>query len=165
MLRRAFFLGLPMLPLLGRAAGAQPAGDQARRVVLSISGRITSGGRQDFTLEELEALGTAEIQTQTPWTVGMQRFSGVPLQTLLAKVGSLGETLRMSALNDYAITMPASDAREHGVLLATRLGGQPMRVRDKGPLWVIYPFTTKPQLDNTAYYERSIWQLRKIEVA
>jgi hypothetical protein len=40
----------------------------------------------------------------------------------------------------------------------------PMPVRDKGPLFVIYPFDAQPELRNAIYYSRSAWQLRSIEV-
>ena len=39
-----------------------------------------------------------------------------------------------------------------------------MPVRTRGPLFVIYPFDADPRLQNARFYERSIWQLRSIEV-
>jgi hypothetical protein len=39
-----------------------------------------------------------------------------------------------------------------------------MAVRDKGPLFVIYPFDARPELRGAVYYSRSAWQLRTIDV-
>lgn len=39
-----------------------------------------------------------------------------------------------------------------------------MPVRDRGPLFVIYPFDSQSELRNAIYYSRSAWQLRSIEV-
>ena len=39
-----------------------------------------------------------------------------------------------------------------------------MSVRDKGPLFVIYPFDEAPELNNETYYGRSAWQVKSIEV-
>jgi len=37
-------------------------------------------------------------------------------------------------------------------------------VRDKGPLFMIYPFDAQPELRSAVYYSRSVWQLSEIEV-
>ena len=68
------------------------------------------------------------------------------------------------ALNNYKVEIPIDDASRYAVLLATRLDGEPMSVRDKGPLLVIYPFDAHPELRSAVYYSRSAWQLRSIEV-
>jgi hypothetical protein len=60
--------------------------------------------------------------------------------------------------------MPIDDAQRHDVLLARLIDDKPMTVRDKGPLFVIYPFDSKPELRSAVYYSRSAWQLRTIEV-
>jgi hypothetical protein len=41
---------------------------------------------------------------------------------------------------------------------------RPMSVRDKGPLWVVYPFDDVPAYQSETIYSRSIWQLDRIEV-
>ena len=70
----------------------------------------------------------------------------------------------MTALNDYAIEVPASEAASGGPILATRVDGKPLSVRDKGPIWVIYPFDDKEAYKTEVTYSRSIWQLKSIEV-
>ena len=39
-----------------------------------------------------------------------------------------------------------------------------LTVRQRGPLWVIYPWSDQPNLQNEVYYSRSIWQLKALEV-
>ena len=39
-----------------------------------------------------------------------------------------------------------------------------MSVREKGPLWVIYPFDSDPEYQTEVIYSRSIWQLDRIVV-
>jgi hypothetical protein len=48
--------------------------------------------------------------------------------------------LRAKAINDYAIDIPLSDAVQGGPIVAYRLDGDTMSVRDKGPLWIVYPY-------------------------
>ncbi|RYH00603.1 oxidoreductase, partial [Salipiger sp. IMCC34102] len=40
-----------------------------------------------------------------------------------------------------------------------------MQVRDKGPLWIVYPYDDTPEYRSEVIYSRSIWQLDRIEVA
>ena len=39
-----------------------------------------------------------------------------------------------------------------------------MPVREKGPLFVVYPFDDSSELRSSTYYERSIWQLKALDV-
>jgi hypothetical protein len=67
-------------------------------------------------------------------------------------------------LNDYFVIVPAADARTWPVIVATRRDGAPMSIRDKGPLWLIYPMDTVASLRTEAIYARSAWQLARITV-
>ena len=70
----------------------------------------------------------------------------------------------MVALNDYASSIPISDFAAHGVILALKRDGQYMPVRDKGPLFIIYPYDSSPELKSQMYYARSVWQVKRLEV-
>ena len=66
--------------------------------------------------------------------------------------------------HDYAVEIPVSDSVEDGPILAYELNGAPMSVRDKGPLWLVYPYDQNPEYRSEVIYSRSIWQLDRIEV-
>lgn len=142
-----------------RSAAAQPAGT----VILTVDGRLP-GGSRDFTLAALEGLGMQDLQTVTPWTRKVQHFSGVPLLRLLDALGSDATSLGAEALNRYSIPMTRKDAAERHALLATRLDGLPMRVRERGPLWLVFPWSQRPDLDRPEVHERAIWQLRRLSL-
>lgn len=139
-----------------------PAGE----VILTVSGAIAasnSEGTAIFDAETLAALGTVEIDTSTIWTEGSHRYTGVPLRTLTDRLGISEGRLMMTAINDYMIEVPVSDAVEGGPILAFAMDGKPMSVRDKGPIWLIYPFDDTPSYQSEVYFSRSIWQLDRIE--
>ena len=48
--------------------------------------------------------------------------------------------------------------------VALKRNGEYMTVRDKGPLFIIYPFDSDPELKAQKYYSRSVWQVALIEV-
>ena len=45
-----------------------------------------------------------------------------------------------------------------------RADGQDIGIRDRGPLWLIYPWSQHETLQRELYYSRSIWQIREIIV-
>jgi hypothetical protein len=152
------------LPLQSRAQALQaPAG----AVVLSIGGRVqrtNQGERAALDMAMLEALAQRSFTTKTPWFKQPRKFTGPLLREVLAAAGAKGSVLRAVALNDYWVEIPFEDAARHDVIIARLLDDKPMAVRDKGPLFVIYPFDTRPELRSSVYFSRTAWQLRTIEV-
>lgn len=137
------------------------------KVVLSITGQVSqtnAAGRVDFDMAALDALPQHSFTTSTPWFKVPRKFSGPLLRDVLAAAGAQGSTLRAVALNDYKVEIPADDARRYKVLMATRLDDKPMPVREKGPLFIIYPYDDSADLRSERYYSRSAWQLRRLEV-
>jgi hypothetical protein len=135
-------------------------------VILTVTGNVAvknTDAAALLDLEMLEAVGTTTIETATIWTEGTQVFEGVSLAALVRALGLTGTTLRATAINDYAVEVPMTDAVEGGPIIAYRLDGQTMSVRDKGPLWIIYPYDQDEKYRTEVIYSRSIWQLDHIE--
>lgn len=156
------FAALAALPLAAQDLAA-PEGE----VILTVSGEISATnaeGAAEFDLAMLEALGTETIETTTIWTEGPQAFEGVSLKALAEAVGMEGATLRATAINDYAVEIPLTDAVEGGPIVAYRMNGAEMSVRDKGPLWIVYPYDASADYRTEVIYSRSIWQLDRIVV-
>ncbi len=136
-------------------------------VVLRVSGNITqtnSAGLAEFDAAMLDALPVSQIVTTTPWQQGVVTFTGPSLKTLLTTVGARGQTLRMVALDDYAVQIPIDDATQFNPVLSRRMNGLALKVKDRGPLFLIYPFDDMPVLKDDVYYSRSIWHLTRIVV-
>lgn len=170
MLRRRRLLPLAAWPLLLPAAARaleQPEGP----VVLTLSGKLRLANRQQqgqalavFDMAMLERLPQHSFTTKTPWYTAPRKFTGPLLREVLAAAGAHGSQLRAVALNDYRVDIPADDAQRFDVVVARLLDDQPMPVRNKGPLFVIYPFDSVAALRNALYYSRCAWQLKAIEV-
>jgi hypothetical protein len=135
------------------------------RPVLTVSGKI-GGSYEDHTVRfdraALEALGMSGFTTTTPWYDGEVHFEGVLMTRLMEATGATGDIVVATALNDYETKIPLSDFPEFKVLLALKRDGQYMPVRDKGPLFIVYPFDSNPVLKNQRYYGRSAWQLARL---
>jgi hypothetical protein len=142
---------------------AKPVGDP----ILEVGGNISSvneGPKAVFDRSSLEALGLEKVVTSTPWHNGPVTFEGISLDKLMHLVGARGTKVRAVALNDYAATVPIEDFSKYNVILALKRDGQYMPVRDKGPLFIIYPYDSRPELRSQVYYARSVWQVKRLEI-
>lgn len=136
-------------------------------VILTVEGKITNtngDGVAVFDLAMLDGLPQRTTTTETPWYDEAQSFSGPVIQSLLEAIGAEGTTVTVRALNDYSAEIPIADLEAHPVILASRLNGQVLSVRDKGPLFVVYPFDLEPSLYNEVYFGRSVWQVISMTV-
>lgn len=151
-----------VMPPLALAADG-PSG----KPVLTVSGKISNknlGNRFVFDMEMLANLPQHSFRTKTPWYTDPREFTGPLLRDVLAAAGSEGKILTAYALNDYKTAIPVDDAVNYDVIVARMIDGKLMPVRDKGPLFIIYPFDDNAELRSLTYYGRSAWQLKEIQV-
>jgi len=138
------------------------------KIILTLSGNIENTnetGKAVFDLSSLEKLGMVSFQTISPWYNGRSTtFEGVPLQKLMDYVGAKGSVVKVTALDDYTTEIPLSDFKKYKVILALKINGNYMRIRDKGPLFVVYPYDSKPELNDHVYYSRSAWQVSGMNI-
>ena len=137
-------------------------------VILTVTGDIGAKNQGDsaiFDVDMLRQMGEVTFATSTPWTDGVQEFTGIPLNVLTKELGVTEGTIKATAINDYAIEIPLTDAVEGGPILAYMQNGKPMSVRDKGPIWVVYPYDLDQDYQAELIYSRSIWQLVRLDVA
>ena len=166
-MRRNFFSLFLLLAAVAGGVKAEPLAKPAEKTILTISGKIentNADGEADFDRPMIEALGMEAVKTATPWYDGVVTFEGVRLDALMKQVGAKGTTVKAVALNDYTTTIPMEDFERFHVLLALKRDGNYMTVRDKGPLFIIYPYDSDPQLQSQTYYGRSAWQLARLVV-
>lgn len=115
------------------------------------------------TVADLEKMPATTVVTHTPFLPGATTFQGVLLRDLLKAADLTAPKLVMTALNDYHVEVPAEDAKKYDVIVAYKVDGQYMRVRDKGPFWLIYPIDQNPELDNEQTATKMIWQMKTID--
>jgi hypothetical protein len=142
-----------------------PKGDVILTVTSKELDHPNVNGTAQFDMQMLEALAGRTGKMETPWTEGAVTFSGPLLRSVIEAAGAHGANIKVIALNDYAADLPIEDATSIDTMLATRMDGNPMSIRDKGPLFLVYPFDKDKSLINEKYFSRSVWQIRAIEVS
>ena len=166
-IRRLFALVLVQVTTFPLLSSADVLGTPTGRVVLSVSGKIEVKNKGDvavFDMAMIEKLPQHSFTTRTPWYDRPIKFTGPLLSDVLSAVKASGTTVSAVAINDYKINIPVEDIAQHGVLMARLIDDKPIPVRSKGPLFVVYPFDSSAQLRSSVYYERSIWQLKALDL-
>lgn len=161
------FVALAGVCLSGQAVFAEALEQPSGPVILTITGEVAEKNVDDtvqLDLAEILAIDPVTIETSTIWTEGKQVFTGVLLKSLMERIGAKGTVIAASALNDYTVEIPMTDAVEGGPILAYEANGTPLSVRDKGPLWVVYPYDSGAAYQSEVIYARSIWQVSRLEI-
>lgn len=122
-----------------------------------------AGAIRNYTAGQLLSLPQTVVITKNDYVNSVSKFSGPSLKLILKQndIGP-GAKIKLNALNNFSNTIPASDAYQYNVILALRMNGKIMSVRNKGPIWVIYPMDEHPELKSDMYNGRMVWQLREI---
>lgn len=164
------------ITLLG-APAAHAAGEP---VVLSIYGaeparagqtadpaakkKVTGPLLAAFDMKFIKSLPQRSFTSKTPWYKDAVTFTGPLLRDVLAAAKAKGETIHAVALDEYQAKIPFSDAQDYDVILAHQINGETLTPKNKGPLFVVYPYDSKPELQSVRFYERSIWQLKALRI-
>ncbi|BDT67750.1 hypothetical protein os1_19280 [Comamonadaceae bacterium OS-1] len=162
-----FTLALVAALLTGVALPASALAPAAGKTILTVTGLVGEKNTETaavFDLAMLEKLPQQTFTTHTPWDKQPVTFTGPLLRDVLAAVKASGTQLKAMALNDYQTTIPMDDAQRFDVIVAYKLNGEAIPVKTKGPLFIVYPFDSKTELQTTRYYERSAWQLKSIKI-
>lgn len=162
---RKLLLILMLLPnyLYAEANLSKPAGE----VILEISGNIKLTNVDDeahFDRAMIEKLPSKTITTANHVLTKPTRYEGPALGDLLKQLGAEGETVTVTALDDYSAEIKRSDIDKYGVLLATHENGRMLTIDDRGPFFIVFPFDQYKELRKDLYYSISVWQVSTIEV-
>ena len=130
--------------------------------LLSIT--INDHARITLTEEDLLALPQVTIETSTPWDEEEITFSGPTLKALLTRYNITEGELNLYASNRYQIQVPWDYIEDTTPIIANRMNGNPFSRRQRGPLWLIFPFDSDDRYRSYEVSAMSIWQLISIEI-
>jgi len=120
-MKRSLFAAFALIASVA-AASAQSLPAPQGEVILTVGGNISisnaEGHTAQFDRSMLEAIGMFEIETSKPFTDSVIVFSGPLSRDVLEAVGTTGETIVTSALDDYSTSFLFTDAATHDFILA-----------------------------------------------
>ena len=135
----------------------------AEDAILTVN-NAADGRSVSFTYEELLALPQTEFRTGTIWTSGVDSYSGPSLAAVLESADISQDDLLISAINVYNVAFPADKISANAPVLAVQVNGAPFSIREKGPIWALFPFDDDDRYRAEDYFALSVWQLRQIDV-
>ena len=112
-----------------------------------------------FSRQMLLQLPQVTVTTKTDWTP-RKAFKGPLVADVLAKAGMCADAkeVLVETLDGYPVKIPVADFRLWHVILAMTADGQALTLRNKGPLWIMYPVDDHPaELDNNVVVSRMAW--------
>ena len=143
-----------------------PDAGQCRRIGLDPLMTLVLPGGQQVTLDEaaLSALPQTEFTTTTPGPRAPTTIAGRPWRVLAAQGILDARKIAVSALNGYQQVVDLALFDGVPLTLVRQEDGKPLTRRNKGPLWLLIPFTTYPKLDVPAIHNCMVWQVTRIEI-
>ena len=134
-------------------------------VVLTVDDASDDAPPMTYSLDDLDKLTQVRVLTTNEFVDGMTEFSGPLARDVLGRIGVEGDrSARFVAINEYEVLVDVDDFLEYDVILATRMDGELLSRRTKGPIWLIYPISDNPELQDVRVNSKLIWQLKNIEV-
>ena len=117
-----------------------------------------------FSREALMDLPQTSFETATIWSEGVNKYSGPLLADVLAAAEMPDGDLHLIAINDYNVSFPMDRVQDDAPIIALEINGKPFSVREKGPLWVMFPFDENAKFRTEDTFALSVWQLAQIDV-
>jgi hypothetical protein len=158
--KRAMCAGLAATALLAWTGLPVQATDAPAMLTITAGEHVAA-----LSAADIAALPQHEVQTGNEFIDGVSVFTGPlgrdVLAAAMAAAPDATEAVAV-ALNDYEVVIPLSDFLDYDVVFATALDGAPLSRRDKGPIWVMYPVDHHPELRQSIYDNRQIWQLKAV---
>ncbi|UUM33078.1 hypothetical protein [Vibrio japonicus] len=115
--------------------------------------------------EMVEKFAQTTLKTKLPWFEEEQTFTGIKVTDLL-KFYKIEDVTSVSflALNDYTATTKIEDIYSYEPIIAYEINREKIKVRDKGPYWLIFNLKKYPELDNIDFHAQMVWQINKITI-
>ena len=118
----------------------------------TLQGQIATGKLVQLSLTQLETLAKASIWTTEPHNTKNSKeivnFRGVAVSKLLDKFGVAPEVTEVTfvSYDGYRATVNLSDLRQYPIIIALERNNQLLSRSDGGPLYLVFPYTQFPQL-------------------
>ncbi|QDL94160.1 hypothetical protein FDP22_20105 (plasmid) [Paroceanicella profunda] len=149
--------------LAGAAGGTASAGTP----MLTLSNASLPAGPNTVALDEQALLDMPQVSVNTSneFVDGVTEFTGPLARDVIGLIGRGTATkARLTAVNDYTVELDLAEFEKYDVIFALAMNGERLSLRDKGPIWVIYPMDDYAELQDPSYNNRLIWQLVKVEL-
>ncbi|HLP87234.1 MAG TPA: molybdopterin-dependent oxidoreductase [Nostocaceae cyanobacterium] len=134
---------------------------QQREWNLLIQGQTADNKTIQLNWRQLLDLATTTVNTNDPnYVINPKQifeFRGIPVAALLNKFSIKTDIKEVTFVcyDSYQVTIPFQDLLQYPIILAIAKNGQPIRRDQGGPIYLVFPYSQHPQIQQK-YYE-SFW--------
>lgn len=160
--------GPTLLTVSGGAGKANRGAVDAALDQLMARHKVQFASARAFDAAMLALLPAVTIRPTLEYDEKVHALRGPLLTTLLAAAGAPADaTVRLRAIDGYAVDVPGAKLREYRMIVATRIDGRPLPLGGLGPQWAVYDadrladFKDKPVKERFALCP---WGLYHVEV-
>lgn len=135
--------------------------DRVQKVRLK--GAIKELAPTAVTISELEKLPLAEYSVFNPYRKERKTYKGVLMKELVIAFGAPGVTkISIIAVDGYQSEFVEDEWLKWDILFAIRSDGKLMGPDVNGPMKVVMPYDTSPEMDRILYEPKWIWAIKTI---
>lgn len=116
-----------------------------------------------FSFDDLKALGVVSVKADFPKGGDVHSFTGPLLADVLTAAGASGKTVRIQALDGYAVDAPLADWVAMGAVVAYERDGEMFGLGDFGPTQVVFPRAERDDLKDMSD-DLWVWSIFHIAV-
>jgi hypothetical protein len=119
---------------------------------LVVQGQTAKNRPVQLSLSQLQALATTSVWTREPHNTSdpkaIHHFRGVAASRLLDEVGVAPNVTEVTfiARDAFRATVSLSDLRQYPIVIALERNGKKIPRSDGGPLYLVFPYSKFPQL-------------------
>lgn len=119
-----------------------------------VQGQTATGKPLILNLPQLETLATTSVWTKEPHNTSntnpdtVFHFRGIAISKLLQQVGVAADVSDVTfiAYDAYRVTISLADLQKYPIILALERNNQKLSRSDGGPLYLVFPYSQYPQL-------------------
>lgn len=132
--------GAVVVTVTGKLGKTNRGGSDAFRDAFFAFHEISFDKAYAFDRAALAALGMQELTLRYPsWPETPITLRGPLLGAVLDKVEAQGRSLRVQALDGYAVELDIETLRQGRFILAIEADGRPLSIGGRGPAWLAFP--------------------------
>lgn len=142
----------------------QPAGNLEQVLIVQSDPNSNCGAKEFiFSEKQLEELPQKTFKTKHTWSNIAQEFSGPLLADVLKLVCANVRDIYMRSLDQYSVMVNFQTAEKYQPILALKINGQSLTIREKGPVWLMVD-TDGYKIPTRALDNMLVWQLYYIRI-
>ncbi len=154
-------IAILLMTLVFSSIAIADAGD---KTVMLSGKQLSEKEPNKISIKALEADFTLQtVEIYNPWEKRKEIYTGIWVTDLIKKYGQGAHSLTLTAIDNYQVTLKDEDWQNLRILLATKVNGQYIDVKNKGPMRVVFPDYNAADKRYELSLPKWLWMIKQLE--